>query len=245
MLGHPFRTTGRGITCTLIVGVVAASLVVASGHAGPPAGPPGATVEELLALARQVNPDLAAARLEADAAGARAAAAGALDDPLFKVELWGIDRQRGGVLPSKLGGPVYYRIEQDFPLWGKRGLRHDVGIAESLNARERGRMIATELAARVKIAFAQLYRASEALRINTELDGLLRAISDAAQIRAGQTLGSQPEILQAEVERTRLAVDRSSLERDLLLQPGFTLCALCSSVPMGASGALLMLSTPC
>jgi hypothetical protein len=31
----------------------------------------------------------------------------------------------------------------------------------------------------------------------------------------------------------------------LLLQPGFTRRALYSSVPMGASGALLMLSAPC
>jgi outer membrane protein TolC len=210
MPGYAFRTTGRRLACVLI----ACAAFAAAAQAAPQAGGPGATVEELLALARQVNPDLAAARLEADAASARAVTAGALDDPQFRVELWGLDRQRGSVLPGKLAGPVFYRIEQDFPLWGKRELRRDVGNAEALGARERGRMVATELASRVKIAFAQLYAATEALRINTELDGLLRTVSAAAGIRAGQVLGGQPEILQAEVERTRLAVDRSGLERN-------------------------------
>src|SRR4051794_6453048 len=32
---------------------------------------------------------------------------------------------------------------------------------------------------------------------------------------------------------------------ELLLQPGFTLRALCSSAPMGAPGALLMFASPC
>ena len=33
--------------------------------------------------------------------------------------------------------------------------------------------------------------------------------------------------------------------RKLVLQPGFTLRALCSSAPMGAPGALLMFPSPC
>jgi outer membrane protein TolC len=218
MRRHGFRAGWRNAARTLIVGI-ATSVLMLPAVAAPPDSAPGATVEELLALARQVNPDLAAARLEADAAGARAAAAGALDDPTLKVELWGIGRQPGGVLPSKLGGPVFYRVEQDFPLWGKRDLRREVGAADALNAHERARAVATELAARVKIAFAQLWQAGETLRINSELDALLRTLSGAAQIRAGQSIGNpsiggQRDILQDEVERTRLRVELSALERD-------------------------------
>jgi outer membrane protein, heavy metal efflux system len=213
MPGHSFGALGRRLGRTLLAAVATLVLAAPPGRAGPPDAAPGATVDELLALARRVNPDLAAARLDADAALARAAAAGALDDPLFKVEFQDVDRRRGSVLPGKIGS-VFYRVEQDFPLWGKRDLRREVGAAEALNARERGRAVAAELAARVKIAFAQHYEATDAIRINTELDGLLRTVSAAAQIRAAQALGSQPEILQAEAERTRLAVERSGLERD-------------------------------
>lgn len=195
------------------VGLALAVVVTAPGMAATPAVVPGATVDEVLALARNVNPDLAVARLEADAAGARASAAGALDDPLVKIELQDVDRRRGSVLPRRVGS-IFYRVEQDFPLWGKRDLRRDVGAAEALGARERSRLVGTELAGRVKIAFAQYYQASAALRINTELDGLLRAVSAAAQIRAAQPLGGQLEVLQAEAERTRLAVERNELERD-------------------------------
>jgi len=197
----------------LIAGFSVVFLASAPARAAGADTAPGATLEDLLVLARGINPDLAAARVEADAAAARAAAAGALDDPLVTFEVQDADVRRGSVVPAKVGS-VFYRVEQDFPLWGKRGLQRDVGAAEAQNAVERARMVATELASRVKIAFAQHYQASEALRINAELDGLLRAVSAAAQIRAAQALGLQPEILQAEAERTRLAVDRSDLERD-------------------------------
>jgi CRP-like cAMP-binding protein len=38
---------------------------------------------------------------------------------------------------------------------------------------------------------------------------------------------------------------RVSIRTGLVLQPGFTLRALCSSAPMGAPGALLMFPSPC
>lgn len=199
----------------LIAACLAACLaVLLPGLAGAADNPPGVTVDELLALARQVSPDLAAARLDADAAAARASAAGALDDPIVRLEAQDIDRRRGSVQPTGRIGALFYRVEQDFPLWGKRDLRRDIGASEALNARERGRMVALELAARVKLAFAQHYQAVEALRINTSLDGLLRTLSAAAQIRLGQSLGAQTDILQADAERTRLAMERSDLERD-------------------------------
>ncbi len=201
---------GQGFARGLIASAAVMLLAAAPGWA---ATAPGATLEELLSLARNVNPDLAVARLEADAAGARAAAAGGLDDPLVKMELQDINRRRGSLVPGKVGA-IFYRVEQDFPLWGKRDLKREIGAAEALGVRERSRMVAAELAGRVKIAFAQHYQAGAALRINTELDGLLQAVTAAAQIRAAQSLGGQLEILQAEAERTRLAIERNELERD-------------------------------
>ena len=62
---------------------------------------PGAGVEELLALAQQHNPELAAMRLEAEAAAERSYPAGALPDPMFRAEL--MDIQRGH---ERLSQPV-------------------------------------------------------------------------------------------------------------------------------------------
>ena len=48
---------------------------------------PGARVEELLELARRQNPELAAMGFEAEAAQARVQPAGALPDPMGRLEL--------------------------------------------------------------------------------------------------------------------------------------------------------------
>jgi len=197
--------------------VLAAGWLALAASAAPTlADPPGRSVEELLILARGVSPDLAAARLEADAMAARASAAGALDDPTVRLETQDIDRRRGGILPSRAGA-LFYRIEQDFPLWGKRDLRRQIGVADAASAQARARMAGAELASRIKIAFAQHYQAHESLRINAVIGGLLRDMEAAARVRAEQSLGSQPEILQAEAERSELAMQRSDLQRDSAL----------------------------
>ena len=54
--------------------------------------PAGSTVESLLAIARQNNPEFSAMRHEAQAATERVVLAGALMDPRLKVELQDITR---------------------------------------------------------------------------------------------------------------------------------------------------------
>ena len=55
------------------------SLTASAGEAAP-----GATLESLLTYARDRNPEIAAMRFEADAAGERVVPAGALPDPKFR-----------------------------------------------------------------------------------------------------------------------------------------------------------------
>ena len=64
---------------------------------------PGATVESLLAAAREGSPDLRMVRLEADAAAERVGPAGALPDPVFRLELENITRN-GSQNPTLLPG---------------------------------------------------------------------------------------------------------------------------------------------
>ncbi len=54
---------------------------------------PGRSVESLLDVARSNNPEYAAMRHEADAAGERITPAGALPDPKFRTEFRDITRQ--------------------------------------------------------------------------------------------------------------------------------------------------------
>ena len=66
----------------------------------------GRTAASLLAFAREMNPEYAAMRSEADAARERAMAAGSLADPKFRMELRDITRsgeQNATLSPSGVG----------------------------------------------------------------------------------------------------------------------------------------------
>lgn len=81
----------------------------------------GARLEGLLEVSIQLNPDLAALSLEAESMHAKAEAAGALNDPMLKLEMMDITRRESSLMP---GSPntLKYSITQSFPLWGKRDL---------------------------------------------------------------------------------------------------------------------------
>ena len=88
---------------------------VASGN------PIGANVQELLNWADTHNPELTAMRYETDAASERIAPAGALPDPLLRVEFMdfaGRDAPDGfNPFPGK-GSGTKYTLMQSIPLWG-------------------------------------------------------------------------------------------------------------------------------
>src|ERR1700738_3326495 len=98
---------------------------------------PGATLDEVLAIARRLSPDLAARALDTEAAQARGTIAGPLADPTLRITSDEIDRTRG---PRQ--NKMFFTIEQEFPLWGKRDLKRaqagadvarteaDAGLAE-------------------------------------------------------------------------------------------------------------------
>src|SRR5882724_1732842 len=96
---------------------------------------PGATLEEVLAIARRLSPELAARALDAEAAQARVTIAGSLADPTLRITSDEIDRTSG---PRQ--NKMLYTVEQEFPLWGKLGLRRDQAGAELARTRADARM---------------------------------------------------------------------------------------------------------
>ncbi|HYR05712.1 MAG TPA: TolC family protein, partial [Gallionella sp.] len=83
----------------------------------------GSSLAGLLAYAREHNPELAAARFDADAAAQRAQSASALSDPVLRAELMDITNQgtnkSASLLPSQVGSTRYTLI-QSVPWYGKR-----------------------------------------------------------------------------------------------------------------------------
>ncbi len=123
MIATAERKLGRALAIGIATAILAA--VVPSQRAWSSEAVPGATVDELLALVRNFNPDLAAAALEAEEATAKIVPAGALDDPMVN-----LSRDQGF-------RQTLFSISQDFPLWGKRELRKDVATANAQAARLR------------------------------------------------------------------------------------------------------------
>ena len=184
----------------------AALTAQARSDATPP-GTPGATLDDVLAIARRLSPDLAARALDTEAALARVEIAGSLPDPMVRVTSDEIDRTRG---PRQ--NKMIYMFEQEFPLWGKRDLKRDQASAEVARSRADARATEAELVEKVKVAFAQYYQADRAIRTTQDLHRVVHDMARVARDRYAQGRGSQQEVYKAEVEITRLSSEIVRLE---------------------------------
>lgn len=181
------------------------------------AEPLGATLDELLAYAREHNPDLVASTLEAEAAHAQIEPAAALPDPRFQLELMDVTNTMNpgrstSLLPGEVG-TTRYRVIQPLPFWGKRDLRGEVAAAQAGRTdalRERTRV---ELEFRIKSAFAQHYQAFGRRRILDETLTLVELLEQVATARYSVGLVPQQDVIRAQSERTALKVELIEAER--------------------------------
>src|SRR5207302_7490546 len=118
-----------------------------------------------------------------------------------------IDRTRGSRQNKML-----YTVEQEFPLWGKLGLRRDQASADVARSRADTRVTEAELIEKVKVAFAQYYQTDQAIRTTEDLHRVVHDMARVARDRYAQGRGSQQEAYKAEVEITRLSTEIVRLE---------------------------------
>lgn len=177
----------------------------------------GATVQSLLDHARTSSPELASMRVEASAAHERIQPAGALADPMLRVELENINNYGNGnqltVLPWRVG-ETKYTIVQPLPAWGKRELRRDVAQADAQQADARAAATWTELAARIKTAYAQYYLAVRNERLVREIVELIASLEKVAQARYAGGLATQQDAIRAQVEQTAMRSELIGLDSE-------------------------------
>ena len=216
----------------LFAGAGALAIVLAAGHAlaaaqnqrFKPAGNPqkagagklvtslqpaplGATVESVLAAARQLNPALRAAALETSASAAKAAGADALDDPTIS------DSYSYYHDPGVFSGHAVM-VTQAFPLWGKLGLRREAALADLDTMRGREQAARDALDERIKVVFAQYYVASRALTVNGEVIAVTRGMRATAEARYGAGQVDQGAVLKVLGEETAVEIETARLEGD-------------------------------
>jgi outer membrane protein TolC len=207
----PPRSFRLAIAASLLACAAGAQATGEAGAADESA--PGRTVDSLLIIARQNNPDFSAMRHEAQAATERVAPAGALMDPRLKVELQDITKmgeQGATVLPSKVGATAY-TLTQELPWSGKRDLRRDIATLDAEAAQGRIRQNWVELAARIKALFVQRYLVQANERIASETLDLMLQQEKVMQVRYAGGLAAQQDITRIHVEHTGMRAELVAL----------------------------------
>lgn len=201
----------RAVLCSLLLGVSAA------GPAGAQDAALGSSLRGLLDHARAQSPELGAMRHEVDAATQRVEPAGALPDPVLRVELMNFNNYGSSAAPNLLPakvGETKYTLMQMLPLWGKRELRRDAAAADVRQAGARVDVAWIELAARIKAAYAEYYRAAGNERLVGELLGLMQRLEQVAQVRYAGGLVGQPDAIRAQLEQTTLRTELIALDNE-------------------------------
>jgi outer membrane protein, heavy metal efflux system len=196
--------------------ILAASGFLAGGPAR--AEPPlGATVEGLLAYARERNPEYAAMREEATAAQEKVYPAGAFPDPMFKVELQNVTNYGSDAAPSlnpaKVGS-TKYTLSQSLPFFGKRDLRREAAEADAEQAQGRAAATWAELSARIKSSYAQYYLVARNEQLTRENIELMMQLDRVAQTRYANGLVPQQDAIRAQIELTGMRVDLLGIQSE-------------------------------
>lgn len=192
-----------------------ATLLAATGAAG--AAELGENVQGLLDLARSQNPELALMRAEAQAAAQRVQPAGALPDPVLRVELMNVNNYGSdagfNLLPGKVG-ETKYTLMQQLPWSGKLALRGDIANADARQAEARTGAAWTELAMRIKTAYANYWLAVGNERITREVLDLVGRVEQIAQARYAGGLVTQQDAIRAQLEQTAMRSELVMIESD-------------------------------
>ena len=178
---------------------------------------PGADVESLLAVAKANNPDVAGMRLEAVAAQERIAQADALPDPRFKLELLDVTKmgaQNPTLSPGDVGS-TRYTFTQELPWFGTRALKREQAMAAAQGSDAQVQSVWLDVAARIKLGYAQLYFLQRNSQLSREVLGLMQRLEQIARSRYAGGLSPQQDTIRAQTEQTAMQGELIALQTEL------------------------------
>lgn len=173
---------------------------------------PGNSLQSLLTYARMHNPEFASMRHDADAVSQRIEPAGALPDPVLRIELENINKYnvdmngvstntQPSILPARVG-ETKYSVIQALPFWGKRDLKRAVAEADAEQANSASAKAWSELAAKIKTAYAQYYAIAGNMALTTEVLDLMMRLEQVARSRYTSGLALQQDVIRAQIDQT-------------------------------------------
>ena len=170
------------------------------------AHPDGETsLQDLLTEAERNNPQIEAARAGWQAAKQVPSQVSTLPDPQFSVQQVNVGSPRpfAGYTNSDFAY-IGFGISQDFPYPGKLRLKGEMAKRDADVTQQQYESVRRSVLAGVKAAYFQLAYLSKTLGI-LESDGrMLQQVEKAADARYRSGMGNQQDLLQAQVEQTKL-----------------------------------------
>ena len=173
----------------------------------------GESLTSLQAAVQEDNPQLQQVMAEMQAASARTISAGALADPVFKLEMMDFTPEGKGrqYLPGRTGQSKY-TLMQDLPWYGKRDLQTNIAEQQADVAKFKAAKTRNELKAEVRRLYARRYETHQMWLLNEEIDSVLHQIEQTANSRYQQGLANQQELIQTQLNRSQLAKMQIDLE---------------------------------
>jgi len=172
----------------------------AAEHAGLPT-----SLKELLEEAEKNNPQIQAARQGWQAAKQLPTQVSTLPDPQFNLQQVNVGSPRpfAGYTNSEFAY-IGLGVSQDFPYPGKLRLKGEIAKRDADVSQQQYESVRRSALTGVKTAYFQLAYLSQTLGI-LESDGqLLEQVEKAADARYRSGMGDQQDLLQAQLERTKL-----------------------------------------
>lgn len=167
-----------------------------------------APLAELLAEAEKNNPQIEAARRGWQAAKQVPTQVSTLPDPQFTLQHLSVGSPRpfAGYTNSDFAY-IGLGVTQDIPYPGKLRLKGEIAKREADVSQQQVESARRAVLAEVKAAYFQLAYLSKTLAI-LESDGeLLRQVEQAADARYRSGMGTQQDVLQAQLQKTKLVRD--------------------------------------
>jgi cobalt-zinc-cadmium efflux system outer membrane protein len=211
-----------GVRC-LGAGIVAAGILTASGAS---AQVERVRLADLIAEARQNNPDLGAAEARARAAAAVPERVVALDDPVLSYEAWNAPES----LRLDQADNNIFRLSQKVPFPGKRALAGEVATRDAEMAAKEARGTELDVITGITKAYYDLWRVHRLIAVYSREKDLVQRVARIAEQKYGTSEVSQSDVLRAQVELTHL-INRVHTEtlsvrsaeaelREMLSRPG-------------------------
>jgi cobalt-zinc-cadmium efflux system outer membrane protein len=164
----------------------------------------------LLEEAERNNPQIQAARLGTQAAKDMPAQVTALPDPTFQLQQVNVGSPRpfAGYTNSEF---AYLGLgaSQDIPYPGKLRLKGEIARRDVDIAGSRADSVSLAVLAEIKAAYYQLAYLSQTLEFLQSDQQLLKQVERAADARYRSGMGNQLDILQAQIQQTKLLRDIS------------------------------------